>query len=154
MSLIFFVCTPLCAQKSRLFTEYRLNPILADSVENVILNSFKTSVFILDSIAMDKQRQIQGYTYEKKFLLNSIQNKDMIQYMLHPKTFIKSEYKVMTPFIPEVAVTFKKKKECVTLLFALKSSTVQVFYNKTRQNDILIDNNHELMFIIKKLLTN
>lgn len=66
MSLIFFVCTPLCAQKSRLFTEYRLNPILADSVENVILNSFKTSVFILDSIAMDKQRQIQGYTYEKK----------------------------------------------------------------------------------------
>lgn len=152
MPLMLFACVPLQAQNCQLFTEYRVNPVLADSVENVILNSSKVTVFVIDTIAMESQREIQGYTIEKKFVLPPQKYKRMVQYILHPTTFIKSEYKVMAPFIPEVAVQFKDRRVLITFLFSLKSSTARIFYNGTLQDEILIDSNHELMFIMKELL--
>lgn len=150
--LMLFTCVPLQAQNSQLLKEYRVNPIFADSVENTILNSSRTSVFVIDTIATENQRQIQGYTFERKFVLSSQKSKNMIQYILHPSTFIKSEYKVMAPFIPEIAVQFKEKKNLITFLFSLKSSTARILYNGTLQDEILIDDNYGLMFTTKELL--
>lgn len=150
--LILFLSIQLHAQKSRFFTDFRANPILADSVENFILNSSRVSVFLIDSIAAENQRQIHGYTFEKKLALNVENTKSMMQYILHPSTFIKSEYRIMAPFNPEVAVRYKRKKNFLTFLFSLRSSTVRIFYNGVLQDELLIDNSYGLMFIMKKLL--
>ena len=152
MLFMLLACAPLQAQNCQLFTEYRVNPVLADSVENAILNSSKLMVFVIDTIAKGCQREIQGYTIEKQFVLGPQKYKRMVQYLLHPTTFIKSEYKVMAPFIPEVAVQFKDRKDRITFLFSLKSSTARIFYNGTQQDEILVDSNHGLMFIMKDIL--
>ena len=150
--LVLFLSVQLHAQDGRFFTEFRANPILTDSMENFIFNSSGVSLFLINTIATENQRQIQGYTFKKKFALNVRNAKSMKQYILHPSTFIKSEYKVMLPFKPEVAVRYKRKKNFLTFLFSLKSSTVRIFYNGVLQEELLIDNNYGLMFIMKELL--
>lgn len=131
------------------FSSFRISPVLTDSCENTILRSNSASVFYLDSVSDGSGRSVLGYGYKIRKTVRHNRYDRLASYLLSKDSFIRSDFSVMAPFVPQAAVKIGHGHSSVTFLFSFRSSTVRIFSDDRLTDELLLADPHAVMSLFK-----
>lgn len=144
---------PLQAKKQDYLSVCRVSPILPESVENVLLKASAAKVvyFNTDSTT-SRDKKLLDYGYALKKTVKTYRYTMLSAALLSKNSFIKSDYSVLAPFVPQTGILIDVGSTSVVFLFSFQNSTVRVFENGIKVEELLINDPNSILFLFKLFL--
>lgn len=143
----------LQAERHNYLSAYRVSPILPESVEHTLLKASEARVVYFDTISRTShKKRLLNYDYTLKKTVKTYRYTMLCSAILSKNSFIKSDYSVLAPFSPQVGVLINESSTSVVLLFSFQNSTVRVFENGIKVEELLVNDPNSLLFLFKLFL--
>ena len=135
-----------------IFSSFRVSPLLPELCENTVLRSNSAVVFYLDSLSDNSKKSVLGYSYTVRKTVRDFRYDRLASHILSKDTFIKSDYSVLAPFVPQVAVKIGSGDSSVLFLFSFGNSTVRIFSGDCQIDEFLLADTHTIKSLFKLFL--
>lgn len=143
----------LQARRHDYLSAFRVSPILPESIENILLRASSANVVYFDTVPNpSRNKRLLDYGYTLKKTVRNYRYTMLSSALLSKDEFIKSDYSVLAPFSPQIGILIDEGGTSVVFLFSFRNSTVRVFENGIKVEELLIDNPNSLLFLFKLFL--